>query len=88
MITWFFIAYGTLCACIAVHYCLECKRLSRQQVWLRDVLRERDAAEREPTRIAFEAGYRVGLQVAADGDVEMENECGCEGCRDQRWMVN
>lgn len=65
----------------------EAKRLKANEVWLRDALRARDAAEREPTRIAFQAGYQLGLQ-SAGAAFEIQVACDCPRCRADRWAVN
>ena len=104
MITWFFIAYGTLCACVAVHYCLLCHRLTTQHLLLLNILNDRDANERGQTSVimtitpgAMEAidaandAFEKRLVAAYERDAdawEFENECGCPGCRADRWEVN
>lgn len=85
---WLLAIYGTGCACVAIHYCFECRRLAVQQVWLREALRERDAAEREPTQAAFQAGFQAGIEAQVEV-ITAPNRCSCSKCRrERRYEVN
>lgn len=92
MIAWIFAATTGVFAAFAEHYYFKCRKLLEQQLWLRQALRERDAVEREPSRLAFEAGMRVGVRVAMENDGEQatggEIACPCAECRRERFAVN
>ncbi len=77
---WFFVIYGCACAALAVHYCRAFRRMCEVCTDLRQALRERDAAGREPERSAFQSGFRLGLQ-AQHADVHIEVECPCARCQ-------
>lgn len=58
----------------------ESSRLRANNADLRQALRERDAAGREPERVAFQSGYRLGLNAALSG-TEIPVECDCAACK-------
>jgi len=86
--------FASVSSAVAIQYCFLSSRLAKrlssalsQRDDLRLALRERDAAGREPERIAFQSGYRNGLRAAtaAAQPVEIETTCDCPRCRAQNW---
>lgn len=61
---WIFGAFGGFAVVLAHHYYARCKRLTAALLDIRVALRERDAAEREPMKLAFQAGFKVGHDTA------------------------
>ncbi len=87
--SWLFAIYGSICAAVAIYYCIECSRLRTQQVGQRDALRERDRAGREHEQRAFQDGYRIGMQNAqAIMAEDVEVDCPCPACRAERFGAN
>lgn len=78
----------------SLYFFLRANRLAKmlrqtreRHLGLRRIIRERDAAEREPLRIAFESGRNVGLREFPNA-VQIETACDCTLCRAERWAVN
>jgi hypothetical protein len=61
---WICAGFGGAAAAAAHHYYRKWASLVVLLGDLRQALRERDAAEREPMKLAFQAGYKVGHDAA------------------------
>lgn len=86
---WICAAFGGAAAALAHHYYERCKRLTAALLDLRIALRERDAAEREPMKAAFQAGFKIGMAASGQDPTDIDVVCDCEKCRGpQQWTVN